>query len=67
MGKMKSAWMAEVGYGYKAKEVEEVDSQLESNYPNKINDPYNLWDDDGGEIMISEQDLGALMAKWEDL
>ena len=80
MGKMKSAWMAEqevnkamgwvddVGLGSKKgwTDVHTNEATQTLYTKNKYHDPYNLWDnDDGGDGMITERDLGALMAKWE--
>ena len=44
-------------------EIEEAQDR----WAKKSSDPYNLWDNDGGDVELSEQDLGALMAKWEEL
>jgi len=58
MGKVKAVWQAD---------REKVEMSMHERFTKKNDDPWNLWDDDGGEIMISEQDLGALMARWEEL
>jgi hypothetical protein len=59
MGKVKAVWQAD---------REKVEMGMHERFTKKNDDPYNLWDnDDRGDAMISETDLGALMAKWEEL
>lgn len=70
MGKVKSAWMAEreveKAMGWTDTQTNEATQTLYTK--NKYSDPYNLWDnDDNGDGLITDTDLGALMARWEEL
>jgi hypothetical protein len=66
MGKMKALWQAEQEKnGWTDTKTIEMN---QVNHLKRNNDPWNLWDnDDGGDAMISDSDLGALMARWEDV
>ena len=81
MGKVKSAWMAErevekamgwvddVGLGVKKGWTDShTNNATQTRYMKQNTDPYNLWDnDDRGDALITDTDLGALMARWEEL
>lgn len=63
MGKMKAVWQAEQD---KVRELE-LDNNGSLKREGMNNDPWNLWDDDGGDSALNNADLGALMARWEEL
>jgi len=66
MGKVKAVWQAEQEKsGWEDTNTNEM-SQVKHLKQN--NDPWNLWDNDGGDTALNEwRDMGAMMAKWEEL
>jgi hypothetical protein len=58
MGKVKAVWQAD---------REKVEMGMHERFTKKNDDPWNLWDNDNGDAGLNEQDLGALMARWEEL
>jgi len=69
MGKVKSAWQEERelnrALGWSDVTTNEA---TQTRWLKKSKDEWNLWDnDDRGDGLITDTDLGALMARWEEL